>query len=196
MILISGKHTIGITSMNALESILNNFGNLIEHFEIIFGAMDAKQSEEVTKIVNEKTFKTLKRLNLLQCQGSILNALKKPFENVYSLIFWGNKTAELLTKEDQKLSKMFPALKHLSLDHVKSSEWPFFGGIPSLISLNLLSQNVDSNVTDFLERNQQIQKFSFVTNESEEEIKNKYSEWDVSARKTGGNDKIYTVTKK
>lgn len=129
---------VHLRSLNGINATLNNFGDLIRDIRINFEDINVNDGKEIVKNVNQKSFGSLININFENCKGTVLDGLKKPFENVTILTFASSQMEKLQVKDDQKLCNFFPNTNSLSIERIQSSDWKLIDcSFPKIFSINL-----------------------------------------------------------
>lgn len=150
-------------SFKAADDIFSTFGDLIQNIQIEFDFLNVEQGSEVIKFINDKSFESLKTLDLVNCHGNVLDNSKTTFTKVTTLTLSRNKRKKFIIDENQKMIQHFPSLEALHLENIKTSDWTFIDG--GLASLKLLTLNIPDSkdghdfnefLVDFIKKNTQI----------------------------------------
>lgn len=118
------------------------FGDMIQYLSIDFRGINADESNEIIKIINEKSFKSLKTLKLENCKRDIMTELKKSFDNVNSLTFSIIEGESY--EKDIKLGQFFPSVVDLTLSSMKLDGWSFIDGRFSSLTKLIIDDNMEN----------------------------------------------------
>lgn len=160
-----GQSTVSVHHFDMISNILDYFGEFMEDVWMGFQTNNTDENRKMIKYLNDRCFKSLKRLNLDYCYGDLLDELKNSFVKVTELSFSSEEKEELIVNEGQSISKLFPNLKSLRIKHPSESDWEFIDGhLPFLTELFWEKEWKKDNISNalmikFLKKNQQIKIF-------------------------------------
>lgn len=146
------------------QDFLNNFGDLIHILTVPYKDIyNETKSRVLTKLINDKSFGSLKTLTLYGCKGSVLDEFKNVFTLVESLDIY---TEFLNVLPGSRLNRIFPNLKKFDISFSKASDWTFINGnFSKLIEFRTLLPEFPeydvievSHIASFLRNNRQIKK--------------------------------------
>lgn len=171
--IISGKNVdtnqgmVVVSNFDEVKDMLALFGDMIYSIIVYFQDIASEQGLEVVEYINDHCSSTLKRIQLLNCSGTVLDGLQNTFSDLTHLTFTTHPTEKLQT-ENNKLNETFPNLTYLSTidatDSVKVHDWEFIHGHYSNLKELLIKepqtklQNVDHfvQIIKFLHLNSHI----------------------------------------
>lgn len=146
--------------------LLTHFGDLITSVWVHFNEASRIVGEEIVRIINERSFQSLKLLVLFDCKGNVLKHLNNPFPNVKYLVFSTNWLDNfVIENKTKKMNYIFPKLAHFHAQYTNLDDWSFIDGFfPNLtwfeFALQISKNDVQKRALSFLKNNPQIDKLS------------------------------------
>lgn len=157
---------IFINDTNLIKRTLDKFGDLILG-PITLRFAHLSYGREVVEHINDKCSKTLEKLEINDCFGTVLHGLKNTFGKVKELVFENSRfhDIELSPDANHKLNIIFPNVEILKFEALMTPSWRFvFGKFSKLKSLIIESfwmsslKSVDeSHFAKFFQTNTQIE---------------------------------------
>lgn len=137
--------------------------------DVNFEDISEQDGKRMLKNINDKSSKTLKKLALLHCKGTVFDELKNTFDSVKMIMLSTDKTDAIkFTTSTKKLNKLFKNLEQMSLTYLKNSEWEFLEGeFPLLADVHVIMPNSvlqndrnlnESRIVEFLEQNTKVER--------------------------------------
>lgn len=166
-VVIETEKFIYLNTYNSTEDILNIFGDLIQNLHLNFADIEMDVIQKFVEIINEKSFASARKLELIFCKENVLEGFKNPFKGVTSLTFSSNLIGKFDGK-GRKLNELFPNVQEFYVRHTKASDWATIDGhFPNLrwfeASLPIAKKQNDvdeTHISSFLKKNSRIDNFS------------------------------------
>lgn len=112
------------------KGILNIFGDMIQYLEINFRGMNVIDGREIIKAMNDNSSLSLKRLELMHCEGNEFDDLKSSFPYLNSLRFSTRNPKHKFKVIDNQMkwSQIFSNVTDLHLEYTRAADWTFIDG--------------------------------------------------------------------